>query len=65
MRHDYNLPMKWDSMSDEEKSQWFIEERCRRQVMRQDTHEPVKHEAKREKRKGEARSQTVTLSDFR
>ncbi len=37
MRHDYDLPPEWDAMSDEEKSRWFTQERCRRQAMAQQT----------------------------
>lgn len=35
MRHDYNLPFKWDSMTDIEKSRWYTQERCRRQALKQ------------------------------
>jgi hypothetical protein len=34
---DYDLPPDWNALSDEEKSDWFTQERCRRQAMRQDT----------------------------
>jgi len=37
MRHDYTLPPDWDAMSDEEKSRWMTQERCRRQAMNQRT----------------------------
>jgi len=37
MRHDYKLPQEWDSMTDEEKSRWMTQDRCRRQAIRQDT----------------------------
>jgi len=37
MRHDYDLPPDWDAMSDDEKSRWFSQERCRRQAMAQQT----------------------------
>jgi len=45
-RHDYNLPPDWDSMSDEEKSRWMTQDRCRRQALRQKTtsSEVIKHE---------------------
>lgn len=36
-KHDYNFPPDWEEMSDEEKSRWYTQERCRRQAMRQDT----------------------------
>ncbi|UBF22743.1 hypothetical protein M1M38_gp050 [Halorubrum tailed virus 27] len=34
---DYDFPPEWESFTDEEKSDWFTEERCRRQAMRQNT----------------------------
>jgi hypothetical protein len=37
VRHDYILPPEWDDMTDEERSRWMTQERCRRQAMRQDT----------------------------
>ena len=37
MRHDYTLPPEWNAMSDEERSQWMTQERCRRQAMGQRT----------------------------
>ena len=37
MRHDYDLPADWPSMSPEERDQWFHEERARRQAMSQKT----------------------------
>ena len=36
-KHDYDFPSDWDKMTDEEKSRWYTQERCRRQAMRQDT----------------------------
>jgi hypothetical protein len=36
-KHDYEFPSDWDEMTDEEKSRWYTQERCRRQAMRQDT----------------------------
>jgi hypothetical protein len=35
--HDYEHPPDWEEMTDEEKSRWYTQERCRRQAMRQDT----------------------------
>ena len=35
--HDYDLPPDWEEMTDEAKSRWYTQERCRRQAMRQDT----------------------------
>lgn len=37
MRHDYALPAEWPAMTDEERSEWFQQERCRRQAMQQST----------------------------
>lgn len=34
---DYRFPPEWESFTDEEKSAWFEQERCRRQAMRQNT----------------------------
>lgn len=34
MRHDYDLPPNWAAMTDEEKSDWMTQERCRRQNKR-------------------------------
>jgi hypothetical protein len=34
---DYEFPADWEALSPEEKSDWFTEDRCRRQAMRQDT----------------------------
>lgn len=34
---DYELPPEWPSMTPEEKSDWFEQERCRRQAMNQNT----------------------------
>lgn len=37
MRHDYDLPPEWNSMTDGEKSRWMTQERCRRQAEAQGT----------------------------
>jgi hypothetical protein len=34
---DYEFPADWEALSPEEKSDWFTQDRCRRQAMRQDT----------------------------
>lgn len=36
-RTDYDLPPDWNALSDQEKSDWLTQERCRRQAMKQDT----------------------------
>jgi len=35
MRHDYDLPPDWAAMTDEEKSRWMTQQRCKRQAERQ------------------------------
>jgi len=37
MRHDYQLPGDWPSMTDDEKDRWFKQERARRQHIQQRT----------------------------
>lgn len=37
MRHDYDLPPDWPAMTDQERSNWLTQERCRRQAMSQTT----------------------------
>ena len=49
MRHDYDLPPDWDALSDEEKSRWMTQERCRRQVQRQGTATTKELAAKRKR----------------
>ena len=34
---DYDFPPDWESFTDEEKSDWSTEERCRGRAMRQET----------------------------
>ncbi|RJX44840.1 hypothetical protein DM826_01675 [Halonotius aquaticus] len=57
MRHDYDLPPDWAAMTDEEKSRWMTQERCRRQARRQQTPAAaaVDATAERVERKLEAR----------
>jgi len=65
---DYNLPeWFWDSeTTDEDRHVWFTQERCRRQAMRQQTAyaERVRKQIKRQKRRLQARSDTVDLADY-
>lgn len=35
MRHDYDLPPDWEELSDEQRDQWFKQERARRMARRQ------------------------------
>ena len=46
MRHDYDLPPDWAAMTDEERSRWLTQERCRRQAQRQQTSERVERKLK-------------------
>lgn len=57
MRHDYRLPAEWPEMSQDERDQWFHEERARRQMQRQATamRKHVTNEQRRERRVKEAR----------
>jgi len=67
MRHDYNFPPTWESLTPEEKNVWYTLERNRRQALRQDT--PLARRAKevqrRRQRRGEARAESVSLDDWR
>jgi hypothetical protein len=49
--HDYDHPPDWEEMTDEEKSRWYTQERCRRQAMRQDT--PAGRALKRQAQRAE------------
>ena len=72
MRHDYNLPSEWESMTSSEKCRWYTLERARRQVIRQKEAGSMpfldffeRKEITREVRKDRARSETVSLQDYR
>jgi len=56
MRHDYDLPADWESMTDAERSAWLTQERCRRQSRRQHTatEEKRRHDETRLQRRREA-----------
>jgi len=43
---DYELPADWNALTDEEKSDWYTEERVRRQAMNQRT--PFRDQVKAE-----------------
>ena len=49
MRHDYDLPPDWASMTDAEKSRWMTQERCRRQAKQQATATAEVIDSKRER----------------
>jgi hypothetical protein len=63
MRHDYELPPEWNAMSDEEKSQWMTQERCRRQALRQQTPTSRRavHKMERLQRVLDARNETTEV----
>jgi len=67
MRHDYDFPQCWDTLTDEQKDTGYKGERARRQALRQDT--PAARRAhelqRRRERKAQARSETVDLGDWR
>jgi len=67
MRHDYDLPQCWDTLTDEQKDTWYKGERARRQALRQDTTvaRRAKELRRRRERKAQARSETVDLGDWR
>ena len=67
MRHDYNLPADWSSMTDEQKCRWMAQDRVLRQTLRQDT-PTARHLHKlleRTHRKAEAQSGSVDLGSER
>jgi hypothetical protein len=61
MRHDYDLPPDWNAMTDEEKSDWYSQDRARRQALSQTTTwaRKAKDEMEREERKADARNSHV------
>jgi len=67
MRHDYDLPQCWHSLSALEKDRWFKGERARRQALAQDT--PLARRAhkvnRRRQRRAEARAETVDVEGRR
>lgn len=66
MRHDYDLPQCWSTLTPAEKDRWFKGERARRQALRQDTAlaRRARRVWRRQKRKDEALPGTVTLEDW-
>ena len=63
MTHDYDLPPDWAAMSDEEKSRWMTQERCKRQALSQRTpyREHARRTAEREARKQSAHPSTIPV----
>ena len=68
MTTDYQFPTWfWDpETTDEDRHIWMIQDRCRRQAMRQDTPyaRAVRKQIEREQRRQEARSDTVNVADY-
>lgn len=52
--HDYNHPPDWDALTDQEKSDWYTQERARRQAMGQRTAFATR--ARRERRRRQRRT---------
>jgi hypothetical protein len=67
MRHDYDFPQCWDTLTPEQKDTWYKGERARRQALRQDTvvARRARELHRRRQRKAEARADTVSLEDWR
>ena len=67
MRHDYDFPQCWDTLTDAQKDRWYKGERARRQALRQDTAvaRRARELQRRRTRKAEARADTVSLEDWR
>lgn len=69
MRHDYQLPTWFwdDDTTDHDRHVWMTQDRCRRQAMRQDTPwaRAVRKQIERQKRRVEARPDTVDVEAYR
>jgi len=66
MRHDYDLPPDWATMTDEERSRWLTQERCRRQAARQGLGDKqLQKEQERVERKIDSRPGFVKVSEYR
>ena len=67
MRHDYNLPAEWTSMTDVERSRWMTQDRAFRQARRQHTAtaERMEHDAMRSDRRASARPHTINIEAHR
>lgn len=66
MRHDYDLPHDWNAMTQEEKSRWMTQDRCRRMYMNiseddKIMNDDLEKELERIQRKAEARGFTVEV----
>jgi len=67
MPTDYDLPVNWHDLTDEKKSRWYTQERCRRQAMRQRTGyaQHMAEKAERDARKRAASPAHVKLDEYR
>jgi hypothetical protein len=64
--NDYAHPPEWPSMSDDERADWYVQERARRQAMRQrGTGDRLARGQRRHDRVHDARAETVSLEDHR
>lgn len=63
---DYDFPAEWPSMSPQQKSDWFTQERARRQAMSQETVFASRAEKMKERmeRRVEARNETVIGHEY-
>lgn len=70
-RHDYDLPPDYKQRIEEgTMSDWYTQQRAKRQVASQDTHDPnqvglLRRAARSVKRRVEAKAETVDLSEMR
>lgn len=67
MRHDYDLPPEWASMSASERDQWFHVERAYRQARRQRTAGAAHLESvsRRQRRRVASQPGVVSVDDCR
>ena len=67
MRHDYDFPAEWASMTDVERSRWMTQDRARRQTLRQHTATAarMRHDEQRLARRASARADTVSITEHR
>lgn len=58
MTHDYYFPPDWESLTDQERSEWMTHDRVRRQALRQETtwRSKAEKEIERERRRLNARN---------
>lgn len=61
MSHDYDFPSDWEALTDQEKSDWMLADRVRRQALNQNTawRKKAEKQIEREQRRMEARNSHV------